>query len=134
MKLLTRKGEEYYIDDENYPLIKGRTWYVSKRGYVTTSVRKDGKVIPLNLHRLLIHTDGKMDIDHINGNKLDNRRANLRACTHRENSCNQKKRCTNKSGYTGVSLFKATGKYEAYIWDHCKKIYLGLYDSPVEQL
>lgn len=132
MELKTRKGETFYIDDEDYPIVQGRAWYITKRGYVATSIRKDGKVNNVNLHRLLIKTDGNVDVDHINGNKMDNRRTNLRICTHQQNSCNQKKRSTNKSGYTGVSFFKATGQYEAYIWCNYKKIYLGLFDSAVE--
>ena len=115
MELLTKKGEKFYIDEADYALVCQYVWYLSARGYITTTLQRNGRKNPcqLNLHRLLIPTDGSVDIDHINGNKLDNRRSNLRVCTHWENSCNQRKRCTNTTGFTGVSYLKCAKKYEA---------------------
>ena len=134
MELLTKKGEKFYIDEADYALVCQYVWYLSARGYITTTLQRNGRKNPcqLNLHRLLIPTDGSVDIDHINGNKLDNRRSNLRVCTHWENSCNQRKRCTNTTGFTGVSYLKCAKKYESYIWSHCKKIHLGLFDNPIQ--
>lgn len=54
-------------------------------------------------------------IDHINGDKTDNRLANLRDVTGAENSRNQKRRSTNTSGLTGVSLHKKSGKWVAMV-------------------
>lgn len=57
---------------------------------------------------------------------MNNSRANLRLCSH------QKKRCTNSSGYTGVSFSKSAKKYEAYIYYNGKKKNLGLYTSAID--
>ena len=66
-----------------------------------------------------------MEVDHINGNSLDNRKSNLRICTHKENVRNQKLSAANTSGYRGVSWNKASKKWEAYIKVNQKRIYLG---------
>lgn len=101
---------------------------LGKRGYPVTHIKR--KTCPL--HRVLLDFPYGNDVDHISGDKLDNRRANLRVCTHRENMRNQKMRNTNTSGYMGVSYLRCAGKYEAYV--HCdgKKHYLGLFASPRE--
>ena len=71
-----------------------------------------------------------MQIDHINGNKFDDRIENLRLCTTSENCCNQTKRATNTSGYKNVSFHKATGKFVAQLQSKGIKYHLGLYETP----
>lgn len=71
----------------------------------------------------------ELDIDHINGNKKDNRIKNLRLVTVSQNLQNSKKRCDNTSGYKGVSLHKKTGKWTARIKIHNKYKHLGLFTS-----
>ena len=70
-----------------------------------------------------------MQIDHINGNTLDNRLENLRVVTHQENARNQKRRNDNTSGVTGVSWNKKKQKWEARITDNGKLVFLGLHDD-----
>jgi hypothetical protein len=55
------------------------------------------------MHRMLLRPYKDEEVDHINGDGLDNRRVNLRTCTHSENMRNRKRLITNTSGYTGVS-------------------------------
>ncbi len=68
--------------------------------------------------------------DHINGNTLDNRRANLRLATYSQNLRNQKRARHNTSGYKGVGWHKASGKWRAYIQFNGKHISLGYFDTP----
>lgn len=68
-------------------------------------------------------------IDHINGNRSDNRIKNLRACTLSQNQQNRRISKNNTSGYTGVSYMKNKGKYKATIYKDSKPIYLGLFDT-----
>jgi len=67
----------------------------------------------------------KSEVDHINGDKRDNRPGNLRSVSHRVNMCNQRHRRSNTSGFMGVSLVSSRGNYEAYIHVQGKKISLG---------
>ena len=124
----TGNGVAFLFNSTDYEKVASRKWYLSKRGYITTKIAR--RNVPL--HKILIPVDSGYDIDHISGDRLDNRRSNLRVCTHQQNCFNQKKRTTNTSGYVGVCRKKGTAKYEAYIHHHARKIYLGLFDSPEE--
>lgn len=78
--------------------------------------------------RLMLHTflTGFPLTDHINGNGLDNRRANLREATHTENMRNRRRPRTNTSGYKGVSYVKSNGKWGASIQDR----HIGYFRTP----
>ena len=67
------------------------------------------------VHRELMNAGPDDYVDHANGNKLDNRRANLRICNQQENSRNKTKRSDNKSGVTGVHFCKTRKKWVAQI-------------------
>jgi hypothetical protein len=71
-----------------------------------------------------------MVVDHIDGNGLNNTRANLRICTIAENVRSSRRRTDNGSGYKGVGFHKASGKWVARIVTNGEKMYLGLYESP----
>ena len=101
----TRKGEDFSFSIEDYPLIKQYTWSLSKRGYIVTHINR--KVRPL--HVILMGSMEGADIDHRSRDKLDNRRENLRFCTHQQNCFNQKKRCTNRKGFPYMKLFICFG-------------------------
>jgi hypothetical protein len=70
------------------------------------------------------------EIDHINGNRSDNRIVNIREATKAQNNRNQGIRKTNTSGYKGVSWHKKTGRWRAVIWMNRKRTSLGLHDTP----
>lgn len=71
-------------------------------------------------------------VDHINGNSLDNRRNNLRLCTHAQNIHNQRLSQRNTSGYKGVSYITSIGKWRAQIKVNRKQKTIGTYDTPEE--
>lgn len=79
------------------------------------------------MHREILSPSSKKHVDHINGNKLDNRRKNLRICTPSQNMMNTKKRKDNCSGTTGVSFIKDSKKWRAYINKNKKQIGLGCF-------
>lgn len=120
------KGGAFLFDLADLPLIQRHTWHLGKRGYPATHI--GGKTVVL--HRLLFPDMDGFEIDHINGDKLDNRRANLRTCTHQQNGFNQKRLETNTSGYIGVSFSPRLGCFEAYIHHNGSKHHLGLYSDP----
>jgi hypothetical protein len=77
------------------------------------------------MHQLL----GFHGWDHINRNGLDNRKNNLRVCTHQENTTNRSLMSKNTSGFVGVSWCKATNNWRAQIMVDYKGIHLGCFDS-----
>ena len=87
-----------------------------------------------SVHRVIMDAPKGMDVDHINGDPLDNRKENLRLCTRRENCRNKKVRADSKSGFKGVYV-RPNDRYQAYIGDPAKKsrhINLGTYGTPEE--
>ena len=84
------------------------------------------------LHRLIINSPLGLHTDHINGDRLDNRRANLRVCTHAENARNRGGDSRNKSGYKGVNSSKNGKRWMAYIRLAGKTTNLGTYDTKEE--
>jgi len=89
-------------------------------------------------HRLVyLYVYGKMPnktlvVDHINGNKQDNRLSNLRVVSHAQNLQNSKRSKANSSGYKGVTFEKNIGKWRAYITKNYKTTKLGFFDTKEE--
>lgn len=73
-------------------------------------------------------------VDHINGNKTDNRISNLRIASHLENTANQKIRVTNSSGAKGVKWHKGAKKWVAVITKNYQDIHLGCFDLKEEAI
>ena len=118
-------GSHSRIDLVDYDVANLRNWH-SSNGYAKT--RENGK--DLYLHNAIMRPSNGFVVDHINGDKLDNRRKNLRICTHTENMWNQKKRKNNTSGHKGVT--KRNDLYEAEIRVHGVRHYLGSFDTAKE--
>lgn len=101
-----------------------------------TAAKYDGKIdgkykySKIYFHRLLMNALPGQYVDHINGNTLDNRKANLRICTNQENCCNQKLRSNNKSGIKGVR--KVKNSWIAQINIAKKSTYLGSFKTAEE--
>ena len=127
---------------EKYPYQKSSTrrWFLKTddvgRNYAVSNTRREiDRWTPTRMHRLILglQNNGKSFVDHINGNGLDNRRKNLRACTYAENSYNQiRKRPNCSSEYKGVSWSKASGKWRAHIVKDYKQLHLGLFETETE--
>lgn len=115
------------IDAEDLRLADQYKWTFSNFGY--PMAKSSGKMI--RLHRFVTQAPDGLVVDHINGNPLDNRKANLRVCTQKENSRNRKAYSTNKSGFKGVSYDKRLSAYRATITIHGKQKYLGRYKCPI---
>ena len=84
------------------------------------------------LHRFIMNPSEDMVVDHINHNKLDNRKCNLRVCTHQENGWNKDPISTNTSGTTGVIFDKSRNKWLARIEFNGKQIHLGRFKTKEE--
>ncbi len=104
----------------------------SSHGYRV--IRIDNQLIMA--HRLAwLYVHGELpsgEIDHINGDRSDNRLANLRLATRVQNNQNTKTRTDNTSGHKGVCFHKQAGRWMAYINASGKRTYLGLHNSKEE--
>ena len=110
------------IDLEDVEKVKGHKWGMAG-GYVATSINRK----KVKLHRYIMECEKNKRIDHINRNRLDNRKCNLRICTTEENNRNLSRARNNKSCVTGVCWNK--GKWRAYITFDNKNIDLGYFDK-----
>ncbi len=115
------------IDDEDYERVNSLSWYFNGR---YAARKENGKTILL--HRFIIKPKKGFVTDHINGDRLDNRKANLRVCTQSQNRANSKRSTNNKSGYKGVCYDKRLKKYRAYIRKDGIMYNLGLFKTAIE--
>ena len=122
-RYMGRPSIEVLIDDEDYEKVCGYKWRRNAHGYIHTTI--DGKCI--YLHRLIMGFPDELVVDHINGDKRDNRRCNLRICNIKQNIRNAKRNRNNSSGYTGVSYRPKRKSWRAYITVDRKQIGLGHY-------
>ncbi len=129
-KIPLNKGKAALVDDADYEVIKSYTWFFSDLGYAKTTIWKNNKATQLRMHHMINGKTKKGEYtDHINGNKLDNRRENLRICTNAENMRNRPAPSSNTSGYKGVTWHKQRNRWAARIKVFYKSIHLGLFDS-----
>jgi hypothetical protein len=118
------QGKFALIDDEDFPEVSKHKWFIIN-GYAGTAT-SGAKVY---LHRFLMNPKKKEQIDHINLDKLDCRRGNMRLCGSAQNHYNKPLISTNTSGYKGVSWDKVNSKWRAQIMVHKKTINLGRYHT-----
>lgn len=120
--IVTRKGERIIIDNDDFNLLKNHSWYTTSRGYAAASVNG----VCIYMHRLLMSPE-KYQVDHINRNKLDNRKKNLRIVTNQENHFNKTENRNNTSGKAGVYHHSQCDRWCAQITVNGKTIYGGLF-------
>jgi hypothetical protein len=116
-------GYRAIVDDEDYEFLSQSNWSRNNKGYACKKVRINGKPRNCYMHRVLLNAQKGESVDHINGNRLDNRRENMRLATVSQNAMNRALSSRGNNRYKGVSLHK--GKYEAKIRFNKKYIYLG---------
>ncbi|MEE8382209.1 MAG: HNH endonuclease [Thermodesulfobacteriota bacterium] len=117
------QGKVALVDDEDFEFLSQWSWYYLN-GYARRTENIDSSCI--FLHRAILKNSKDMEIDHINNDKLDNRRSNLRLCTHKENSQNRKIGINNTSGYKGVHK-RPDGRWQARIVVNDKRVSLGYF-------
>lgn len=126
------QGKVALIDECDQEIVGGHSWHAAEvsTGKWYAGAWGDGKTA--YMHRLITSAPKGMVVDHINGDGLDNRRANLRVCLHRENISNRKGlQSNNTTGYVGV-VQRRYGKYEARIKVDGETIYLGRFETAIE--
>lgn len=124
------KGKEAIVDDEDYDFLSQWKWCYHN-GYAKRNKEKiDGKRMGhIFMHRLINKTPDGFDTDHINRNKLDNRKENLRTVTRGQNEINKNIRKDNTSGVKGVVWNKNMGRWMVRVWVDNKSIFLGYFKN-----
>lgn len=129
-------GKYVIVDDEDFSKVKDINWNLTKLGYPLKTTFETGKshnersAFTVYLHRLIIDCPKGMVVDHINQNKLDNRKENLRIATHGQNHLNQGLQKNNTSGFKGVTKMKEL--WEARIKFNQKTIHIGKFEDKKE--
>jgi hypothetical protein len=122
------------FDPEDAAIVAAHKWTITRRphtNYVIRSVCESGKSRGIYLHRAIMMPPEGMEVDHINGNGLDNRRANLRIVTCSENMANNR-HALGKSGYRGVWVTQGGNRWTAIIKRQMRRYYLGTFPTALE--
>lgn len=127
------QGRIAFVDDEDYEWLMqlDRKWSFSgseTKGVAACYIK--GK--QLKMHRLIMNAPEGVQVDHIDGNRMNNTRANLRLCSNIENSYNRRLRKDSSTGYKGVRWQVKNQRFWARIQANGKRVSLGLYDDPVD--
>lgn len=131
------QGYETVVDDEDYDwLMEMGKWcsrpHNKRLIYAAKGRRKDDPEKPktIRMHRMVMNVDPDVFVDHINNDGLDNRKENLRICSHRENLRNQRPQNRNAtSKYKGVGWHHGSKKWRAYIRINGKDLHLGVFSD-----
>lgn len=113
-------GEKTVLfDDEDYNIVtQYKTWILHKRNdtfYVYAQINCKSKRMKIYMHRLVMHFPERKDVDHKDGDGLNNQKLNLRAATRSQNLSNQKIRPKNTTGFKGVNFDRRTNNYFALL-------------------
>jgi hypothetical protein len=123
------KGKFAIVDDEDFKYLNQFKWYCVD-GYAVRDVLPRGlKHIALRMHREIMNTPPELDVDHINMNRLDNRRVNLRNCNRSDNMANINKHKDSLSKFKGISLDKRRKTWKVRIRVGTKNIWIGSFNN-----
>jgi len=114
----------YVTVDREFEYLALDQWRLTHYGY---AIRSKDKTL---MHRLVTGAGTGVVVDHVNGDKLDNRKSNIRLCSQSQNAKNQKLRVDSKTGYKGVC--EQSNKYRARIKHNYRQIELGIFDTAKE--
>lgn len=127
------KSQIVLLDKTDLSFFNQYSWRIVN-GYVARSKRIGQKVTTIHLHTDLMKPEKDFETDHINRNKLDNRRSNLRVVTHSQNCQNRRKSSRNTSGYIGIRKKKGRTKWEVLVTVAGKHFYVGYYSNLQEAI
>jgi len=126
------------IDTEDVDKVKKYKWSEMGSGYATATYYRDDMKTSILLHRLIMGLDNNIDYDHIDGNRKNCRKYNLRPANKLENGKNRLKPNTNSSGFTGVSWSNLKDMWRSYIQVDYKQKHLGYFinikDAALERI
>jgi hypothetical protein len=129
---LTR-GYEAIIDAADVPLVEGVNWYANNLPhtvYCLNRSQNETKKTTIRMHRVIMGDPDGFQIDHIDGDGLNNRKSNLRLATRSENARNRRINKNSTSGLKGASWVESRKRWRAEIRADGKQIHLGYFNTP----
>lgn len=128
---LTR-GRHAIVDAADYPELSKHKWYTqcAGRGRHPYACRKAKDRDLIYMHRQIMKPPPGKEVDHIDGNTLNNRRSNLRVCTRLQNAQNRRRYTPRRSRFTGV--YPSGDKWAAEVTHARRVYYLGQFDDEIE--
>jgi HNH endonuclease len=129
VRLIPLSGGGYaWVDAADYEWLNGYRWRL-KNGY---PFRRDKGGRQVSMHRQIMQAPAGKLVDHVDGNRANARRSNLRVCTVAENQRNKRKADNCLSRFKGVTFQKSMGKWKAYYRLKGRLYHLGYFDDEVE--
>ena len=130
MKLIKlTRGKITEVCDADYEWLTSMGSWCCKKGYAARTTRQNGIDRMVLMHRLIMDAPEDVQVDHIDGNKLNNQRNNLRLCTGAENQRNRGVLSNSRSGIKGVSWYPPSRKWQAKIKVDGQQIHLGCFHN-----
>ncbi len=128
------RGKVAIVDAEDYDRLAAFRWHAKPDGntwYAARSFRKGRTTLHDSMHRVVFDVENGVEVDHINGDGLDNRRANLRRATKSQQQANKFGGIRSATGFKGVkkASWRTKIAYEARIKVGQKQIHLGCFDT-----
>lgn len=131
---LTNTSKKAIVDDDSFDIVGHLPWCCDRDGYAIGTSYHGGVQRTVIMHRMIMgmkRGDGLV-VDHINHDALDNRKSNLRVCSHYQNMLNKKPKVFGPQLPVGVSQRTGSKKFRARIGLGSKQIHLGDFDSIAE--
>lgn len=126
------QGKFAIVDDDNYNELSSYNWYCS-HGYAVRTIGRTPTMQTIRMHNVVANPPTGMFVDHIDGNKLNNCKNNLRFCTQQQNVHNGKKYSHGTtSEYKGVSWDSWRKKWRASIVHNMHQIFIGRYGIEID--
>lgn len=127
VRILLQDGTFTTVDEADWHLVSAHLWHRAVNGYVVTN--RQGRVGDLvYMHRLIMGAPENVPVDHIDRDRTNNRRRNLRLATVSQNNANSVSRAKSRSGLKGVRLLPS-GRWAAHISIRGDLRHLGTYDT-----
>jgi hypothetical protein len=136
-KIKLTQGKFALVDDEDFEALSKHNWHVGYNAPNQFYAKRWGKVCEkrngqILMHREIMKTPDELQVDHINGNKLDNRKCNLRNCTHAQNQMNKAKAKNASSKFKGVRWDKKKNIWSVELRISGEIIHIGRYHNQIE--
>jgi hypothetical protein len=129
-RVLLTNGSEALVSPEDYERVSRFRWYRTTLGYAVREEWVSGRRQTVWMHRFILDANPSLDVDHIDHDRLNNQRSNLRSCTRAQNLANARRHRDSTSPYKGVTWRKDIRRWTARIMVRGTVHHLGCFDTP----